>query len=415
MRSDKICAAVIGAGSESIPAIHTAHELGLYVIAFDGDENASGLKEADEAFAADIRYPENLYPILDRYNLRLVLPVPIGRCLITAGAVNDHYRLPGVSRKAADLCTDKWKFHRILQKHSLRNIRAFLLEKGLENVNLSINEIDFPCILKPRFGSGSRAVTVSQDMNCLKKELEAVLPLKEDFIIETCVEGMEYGVDGAVIGGIFYLILLRKKINTEVPYRQCVGYLSVANQAEDRAFFDCLSAYLESAIRILGVNDCLFHADMIRDKTDCPFLIELSARPSGHNLNHLFTPMVTNISGTEEFLKYSLPELGQEYHFSPQSTRQMMIRYFDLSGIVKRVPDEAELVKRFPLRIYRCNISIGDRLENVVDGASVMRRGYFVLEAESEERLIRLGEELLNEFIMEETDENELFDTSDSV
>ena len=44
-----------------------------------------------------------------------ILPVPIGRYLITTGSINDYYKLDGVSYKAADLCTDKLLFHKKLR------------------------------------------------------------------------------------------------------------------------------------------------------------------------------------------------------------------------------------------------------------------------------------------------------------
>lgn len=127
-------ALVIGASEETIYAIKKAHEMGFQTIAFDGNREAEGLKYANESFVVDIREPENIYKILDEKNISpedmVVIPVPIGRYLISSASVNDHYGLIGSSRKTAEICTDKWLFHQTFSKVNLRNIDCTLVNEG---------------------------------------------------------------------------------------------------------------------------------------------------------------------------------------------------------------------------------------------------------------------------------------------
>ena len=164
-------AAVIGASSESIYVINKAKELGLKVIALDGNPEAPGLKAADASFVVDIRDPQKVFEILDRDGNKpdVVLPVPIGRYLTTTGAVNDKYNLCGVSFDAANVCTDKYEFHKILAEEGLRNAELYLIPAGEENTDIDEINTIYPVIVKPRFGSGSRGVEMFNTPQELKE------------------------------------------------------------------------------------------------------------------------------------------------------------------------------------------------------------------------------------------------------
>ncbi|MBQ8878076.1 MAG: ATP-grasp domain-containing protein, partial [Lachnospiraceae bacterium] len=328
-----------------------------------------------------------------------VLTVPIGRYLTTIGAVNDALGLPGISREMAVLCTDKYAFHQALNGRGLRDCRCYRVWADEENVcvisdgekQYGIAELEiiaaegrieeivsFPAILKPRYGSGSRGIHFLND----GQQLLAALPevAGEEYVLEECALGDEYGVDGAVIDGKFYMVLLRKKENTPPPARQAVGYFSV--QPTD-AFYQQVKEYLEQVVSCLGLEECLFHADLIRSEAG-PFAIELSARPSGHNLHNLFTSLCTGVDMAEEYMKY---RLGQAYSFVPAKTRSMLIHYFDMEGRISHVPEREEVMQAVggSLIEWKCDISVGDILTPVSDGHSVMGRGFFVLEATADE------------------------------
>lgn len=401
---------IIGASSEALHTLEMAHRHGIHVTALDGDPEAEGLKAADRAMVVNISDEEKAIEAAREATPEFVLTVPIGRYLTTVGAVNDALGLPGISREMAVLCTDKYAFHQRLSSQGLRMCKCYKvwtdeqevclisgegkrysaaeLEAAPENVIKEM--VPFPAILKPRYGSGSRGIYFLNDKQQLLEALPAVAG--EDYVLEECAIGDEYGVDGAVADGKFYLVLLRKKENTPPPARQAVGYYSV--QPAD-SFYQQVREHLEKVVSCLGLQECLFHADLIRSEKG-PFVIELSARPSGHNLHNLFTPLCTGVDMAEEYMKY---RQGQPYSFVPKETKAMLIHYFDMEGQVSHVPDRAEafLAAGGLLVEWKCNMKVGDVLAPVSDGHSVMGRGYFVLKAarnDSKENPVDYTEEL---------------------
>lgn len=367
-------AAVIGAGSEAAHTIKKAKQYGLTVTALDGNPEAAGLKEADRPIVVDISDEKAAIETLAEEKPDFVLTAPIGRYLTTIGAVNDALGLPGISRETAVLCTDKYRFHETLCNKGLRKCHCYAVDAQKMTEELPLM---FPVILKPRYGSGSRGIHILSDAAQLRKMLS--IAAGEAYLLEECAAGEEYGVDGAVTQDGFHMILLRRKENTPLPARQAVAYYSVL---PSDGFWQRVQDYMVKAAAALGLKDCLLHADIIR-KEEEPFIVELSARPSGHNLHNLFTPLCTGVDMAEEFIKY---RMGLPYSFKPQYTKSMMIHYFDMRGRVKHVPDprQAENAIGARLTAWECNIEIGEELKPVSDGHSVMGRGYFVIEGSSQ-------------------------------
>ena len=387
-------AAIIGASSESLHTIKKAKEYNLTVVALDGNEKAEGLAAADEAIVVNISKEEETIQCVEKEKIDFVLTVPIGRYLTTIGSVNDTLNLPGIGKKQAMYCTDKLLFHNKMKENGLRDcvcVEAVETwedrEKLLAQIENKEQNLQFPSILKPRYGSGSRGIHFVNDMQELKEALEATCG--ESYVLEECACGEEYGLDGAVIDGKFYLVLLRHKENTPLPARQAVAYFSVMPEDE---FYGQVKNFMEKTVETLELQECLLHADLIRTEGN-PFMIEMSARPSGHNLHNLFTPLCTGVDVAEQYIRH---RMGMECNFVPEKTKMMMIHYFDLEGVVDYVPEKEEIEEQLGVKfvVWQCNIKKGDVLSKVSDGHSLMGRGYFVLEGESEDKLKEKAEEI---------------------
>ena len=392
-------AAIIGASSESLHTIKKAKEYHLTVVALDGNEKAEGLTAADEAVVVNISKEDETIQCVEKENIDFVLTVPIGRYLTTIGSVNDILKLPGIGKKQAMYCTDKLLFHQKMEENGLRDCVCLEAKESPEEretlfaqIERGEDKLQFPAILKPRYGSGSRGIHFVNNMQELRNALTHTCG--ESYVLEECAKGEEYGLDGAVIDGKFYLVLLRHKENTPLPARQAVAYFSVMPQDE---FYGQVKDFMEKTVKTLELQECLLHADLIRTE-DGPFMIEMSARPSGHNLHNLFTPLCTGVDVAEEYIKH---RMGLGCNFVPEKTKMMMIHYFDLEGKVQAVPDVEQIEKMLGIKpvIWQCNINAGDILSKVSDGHSLMGRGYFVLEGENEETLKETAETIKKLFV----------------
>ncbi len=388
-------ALIIGASNESIHAIRVAKKKGLHVLAFDGDADAEGLKYADESFVVDIRDPENVIRIIDSKGIdpkdMIVLPVLIGRYLITTGAVIDHYGLTGAHKESVNICTDKWLFHETLAKKDLRDADCKLVKAG----DVPCEPAGFPVIIKPRYGAGSRGVVSVSGPTEWKAEMEG-FPCDEDYVVEDEVAGTEYGVDGLVMDGCFHLVFVRKKINTEPPFRQCVGYLSLSGSSGEQ-IEDMTRTYMEKLISAAGIKNAVIHADIIiRDDDGKPFVIEMSTRPSGHRLHDVFTPLVTGVDEVSVYIDHTL---GRDTWTDPEKKDEVyMIRYFDIEDEIRRIPDSEQLMKKYDLLDYECNMTEGE-IRKIKDGHSLMGRGYFILKEKTEGSVCSKADRLLEEYV----------------
>lgn len=381
---------VIGASRDAIHTIKKAREKGIYVVALDGNPNAEGFKFANESIVVDISDWDKTSNEVARIKPDFTIPIPIGRYLSTMGYINDKFQLEGACYEATRLSTDKYVFHKKLNEENLRNVQLYLID---ENTKLDEIKMEYPAILKPRFGSGSRDVYFLKSKDDLKEIFEQIKKMKEDFVLEQAVDGDEYGVDGAVINGKLQITLLRKKVITPLPVRQAVASFAETNMK----LYDAVRIFLQKVIETLNYNNCLVNADLIINKEQI-FVIEAAPRPSGHNLHNVFVPLATDIDIAEEYIKFLL---GAKYNFIPTRIEKIQIRFFDFNDVyVKYIPTLVQLKNKLgdSLVEWNCSIKENEYLGKVVNGHSIMGRGFFVVKGGTEGDLIEKSDWVLSQF-----------------
>lgn len=379
---------VVGAGLESIYAIKKLRNQGINLLGIDGDEEAKGLKYVNKKKIVDITNFENVEQVLLGEKIDFIVPVPLGKVLTTVGYLNDKYNLKGISYEAAKNCTDKLLFNKLLFNANLRNIKSLLIEK---NCMLVEEKMFYPSILKPRYGSGSKGIYI------LEKETDferiKYIKFKEDYILEELVPGKEYGIDGVILDKRVDILLIREKENIKC---QAVSYYSVIEEE----MYSRVKSFIEKVLKNLRLNNVIFHADLIINDSNI-FIIELSGRPSGHNLHNYFTPMVIGIDILDNYFNFIF---SKEYSFEVKTRKMMLLKYIELENcIIRKVPLIDELKKQSDIKLvdFKCNLKIGQKLGEIKNGNSIMERGFFILEGENKENLKKQVEKIMSYFIVE--------------
>lgn len=366
----------IGAGKEQVAIINKAKECGHYVIAIDGNSKAEGLKIADEYSVIDISKEKEVIDFAKINNVEGVLQAPIGRFLTTIGAVNDELGLVGISKEAALNCVDKVRTNKILIENNIRCARQESFKaKNLNELIDRINKFKIPCIIKPRFGSGSVGVCVIQsksEINKISKEHLLENPSHE-ILLEEIINGKEFGVDFVVIDNKGYLILVREKKITDFPFRQEVAFIGPAEL--DEKHYEEIYKVMDKATRSLGINNTLVHADLMINDIGVE-VIEISGRPSGLGLSSKLVPLSTGIDYLGIGLKIITKEDIDKLEFDDIDKQTVAIAFFNLpEGKILSLPN----IKNNDVLEYVNNLNIGDIITKVRNGRDLINRGYIVI------------------------------------
>lgn len=362
----------IGAGPEQISSIILARKLGLHVIAIDKSDNAVGFQFANETCTIDIANENEVIEFSKAKKINAVIPAPIGRFLSTVGAVNDALNLIGISKKAACYCTDKHLFQQLMSQVNLaRPFQIIVTDKS--QLLTVLSEVQFPVVLKPRNGSGSKGVVVikSKDSLCEAINEHNFYNDNDHTLIEEFIEGPEFGVDGVVVNGVFSVVLIRGKELTPLPHRQATGLYSADNLDSDTKLK--ITQVMSQCVNALSLDNCLINADIIVEPGGRIIVIEIAGRPGGLNISNIMIPYALGVNYLEQGIKLSL---GLKTDFSPKHNKPFVFRFIKNQG--SKFSAEA-LIEENPavVDVVFAKVAENDQ-KKITCGADVLAGGYLM-------------------------------------
>ena len=380
---------IIGAGFLQDFVITKARELGYYTIAIDGNPYAIGLKHADESAVIDIVDPKACYEFAKDKDIQGVLTAATDFGVLAASYVAEKLHLPGLNYAAAKRIKNKYEVRKKLIEACADDMQeAFEVDKNtaLESLNLH-----YPVMVKPCDGSGSRA---TMRVDCAKDlayacHMAMEASLKKKALIETFVQGNEYGAESLVVNGEIHVLGIMKKWMTKPPYYAELGHQipsELPAELENKAI-ECV----RNTIKALDINHGAVNMDLIINKKGEVHIVDVGARMGGNMIGPCIIPCGTGINYMENLIKTAVGDTPDWSSTQPEKVATRLLAF--KGGRIKRLPDFDALSKQYGVSLYH-HMNVGDVVNEYhsnLDGC-----GYIVAkDSETAERILTIISEYI--------------------
>lgn len=344
MKLGKKTIMIIGGGQEHIIAQDVAHSLGLQTFVTDGNQNAPGLKTADNSavvstydyqgtLLAGRNYEKNGNRISGVMTVASDVP-------FTVAYVANGLGLPGISLDAARMLSDK-----MLMKLALRDanvaIPLFQEIKSSNDAVMFSKKIGFPFIIKPVDSRGARGVQLvrhGMDLNQVFEAAKRESPSGR-VMVEEYLDGPQLSVEGAMVDGKAFLPAV---FDRNYEYLERFAPFIVENGGEmPSRYSQTLKSETElvmtQAGQALGIHNGIVKGDLVIHNGDVK-VIEIAGRLSGGFLGTVATPYSTGVNPVANVIRWATGESVGKEDWMPTVKRAACIRFaFPSPGIAEDV------------------------------------------------------------------------------
>ncbi|WP_130859701.1 ATP-grasp domain-containing protein [Gracilibacillus phocaeensis] len=377
---------ILGGSYGQVPAIKTAKRLGLKTLVIDQNPNAVGFEFADYAECVDTTDLENALKVAKKYNVCGSMTISSDIAVPTSCYINETLELSNQGIGIAEKVTDKALMRDEFKTNGITSPNFFIYE---ENQDLSLFLLKIKqfidtniVIVKPSDSSGSRGVTRINDELELRTAIQNAMQYSRNrkVVVEEYISGIEVGAQCFSIDGeMVYCFIHNDTVSSNmVP----VGHSFPSY--EKTLVLNKIEEECAKALKALGVVNGPSNIDIIIDKNDRPYIIEIGARIGATKLPEL-VKFHSGIDIIESAIKLSTGiRVKVENKVDVPVAVEML--YFERNGEVETIKDFKSLLSRYNIVDYEVKIKKGMQIETLISGVNVygfvMCKGETVEEAE---------------------------------
>lgn len=387
---------MLGGAQTQVPAIKAAKELGVYVIVTDYLEDNPGQHFAHESYSVSTTDKEGVLALAKSLEIDGIVSYASDYGAPTAAYVAEKLGLPTSPYKSVEILTRKDLFKAFLKENNFKVPKA----KGynsFEEANADFYNFNMPVMIKPVDCCGSRGVSKIDSIEQLQEKVEDALSYSKinRFIIEEYIEksGYQVGGDGFSVNGklVFRCFSNEHFSSTSINPFVPVGYSFPSNLPDH--IQDKIHNEIQRVLDLLNMQTGAYNFDILVDKNEDVYLIELAARNGGDWIPQV-AKYATDIDMVEFTIKGALGEDCSDLIFTKPKGFWAGYAVNSLnSGIFKGVEFHKEL-KENNLVEYEITAKNGDPI--YAFSGSHLKIGTLVLKYSSMEEMLEKMDNMPN-------------------
>jgi biotin carboxylase len=164
----------VGAGRHQRRAIGRVQELGVRVVAVDGNPAAAALASADVGEVVDFTDLDAVAGVGRAHSVDGVMTVAADRAVPVVAAVAERLGLPGIGAETAHLATNKIAMRRVFAERGVPQPH-FAGVRLFPEVKAAARAVGFPAVLKPADSAGQRGIFLVHSADELAAQLVLTL------------------------------------------------------------------------------------------------------------------------------------------------------------------------------------------------------------------------------------------------
>ena len=358
---------ILGAGQEQLPAYQICKTNSAIIIGVDKNKHAPGLKLSDYKIITSIRNDKKLIIKIKKLNLK------ISAVLMIANDIPKIYynickelRTKNISRKAAELSSNKIKFDKEFKKNNI-SIPNFCVIKNIRKAKNFFETNNLPFVLKPYDSRGARGVNFIDKNSNFEKLFRDSLKVTKDkkLILQKFINGTQVSSES---------IKYKNKIYTIMSYRNYKDvrkfYPSIIENGGDiplkidKKIKKKIDLLIFKISKILNIKDSPLKCDLVISK-DKIYVLEATPRFGGGYLASHSSEILYGVNFLLLYIKILLGFKIEKINFIYQK-KFLNLRFFfaKKTGIIKsiKIPNLAKYKKYIVHKVFTKKVSSSNNI-----------------------------------------------------
>ena len=343
---------VVGCGMSQMPTLNSIRQMNHESVGVDYNPNACGIYLTHHFEKCDIKDLDRILKIAQKHNVDGIV-VPGTDFPDTGAFVSEQMGFLTISRKVAQLCTNKYE-----QKKFLKS-EGFLVPEIYEVKDESdLFYLEFPCVIKPNDNMAARGSKKLYYTDNAHNEFKNALKYSRTGVVvaEKFEEGFELSVDSLVWNGEVFVFAVADRHFDLDPYFIEVGH-TMPTILREETVKEVIDVF-KDAVKALGITHGSAKGDLkISDKGI--MILEIAARISGGVLSGWTVPYSTGYHPHNDLVQI---HLGKTPAFGPLKKLG-----FSAERVFLSIPGKLKEIQRFNLSSNSCpfvhfHVKDGDEL-----------------------------------------------------